>query len=177
VAAFFDKETQADSVFNQIEKSYLNTIALVSDKEPKPTVMSGIVYGDTWFLPGGQNYAARLFIDAGFTYLWSENQNNAFLELSFESVYEKAHTADFWIGVGSYTSLKELTETDQRYTRFDAVRNHKVYTYDYRKGATGGSEFLELGYLRPDMIIKDLVKIAYPELLPDYSLYFHRKLE
>jgi iron complex transport system substrate-binding protein len=52
-----------------------------------------------------------------------------------------------------------------------------VYTYDFRKGAKGGSEYLELGYMRPDIILKDLVKIAHPELLPEYELYFHKKLE
>ncbi|MFN7435963.1 MAG: hypothetical protein ACK5SJ_05930 [Bacteroidota bacterium] len=52
-----------------------------------------------------------------------------------------------------------------------------MYSYDARKGTKGGSEFLELGYLRPDLILKDLVKIAHPELLPDYTLYFHNRLE
>jgi iron complex transport system substrate-binding protein len=27
------------------------------------------------------------------------------------------------------------------------------------------------------MILQDLVKIAHPELLPDYTLYFHKHLE
>jgi iron complex transport system substrate-binding protein len=34
-----------------------------------------------------------------------------------------------------------------------------------------------LGYLRPDLILKDLVKIAHPELLPDYELFFHKRLD
>jgi iron complex transport system substrate-binding protein len=52
-----------------------------------------------------------------------------------------------------------------------------VYTYDARRGAKGGSEFLELGYSRPDIILKDLIKIAHPDLLPDHSLFFYKKLE
>lgn len=139
--------------------------------------MSGVVYGDTWFLPGGQNYASRLLKDAGYNYLWSSDESNGFLELSFESVYEKAHDADYWIGVASFKSLSEIGSADNRYTLFRPFREGNVYTYDARKGAQGGSEFLELGYLRPDIILMDLVKIAHPELLPDYELYFHQQLK
>ena len=177
MALFFDKEKQADSVFRVIEKSYLDVKDLVKIVTDKPTVMSGIVYGDAWFLPGGQNYASRILHDAGCAYLWEENTSNGYLELSFESVYEKAHDADLWIGVGNYTTLKELERGDHRYAQFKPFRTRSVYTYDARKGAKGGSEFLELGYLRPDLILKDLVKIAHPDLLEEYELYFHKRLE
>lgn len=177
MALFFNKEKEADSVFNEIEKEYLIANALVKDIGKRPTVMSGIVYGDVWFMPAGKNYAAHLLKDAGTTYLWNDTETNGFLELSFESVFEKAKEADLWIGVGSFNSLKEIQAAESRYTLFKPFRDKQVYTYNARKGAKGGSEFLELGYLRPDLILKDLVKIAHPELLPDYKLFFHKRLE
>lgn len=177
MALFLDKEKQADSVFNAIEKNYNETLAKVKVAERKPTVLSGIVYGDAWFLPGGQNYAAKLLKDAGCEYLWSDDTSNGYLELSFESVYQKAHDADLWIGVATMKSLNDLKNADERYARFKPFREKQVYTYDARKGAKGGSEFLELGYLRPDLILLDLVKIAHPELLPQHQLFFHKRLE
>ena len=177
MALFFNKEHQADSVFKIIEKNYLDAKAMADKVSEKPKVMSGIVYGDTWFLPGGQNYAAKLFRDAAANYLWSEDASHGWLELSFESVYEKAHNADLWIGVGTFKSLEEVKAADNRYTKFKPFKEKQVYTYDGRRGAKGGSEFLELGYLRPDIILQDLVKITHPELLPEYKLYFHKKLE
>lgn len=66
---------------------------------------------------------------------------------------------------------------DHRYAQFAPFRNKKIYNYDARIGAKGGNEFLELGYLRPDIILQDLVKIAHPELLPEHTLYFYRALE
>ena len=176
-AVFFNKEKEADSVFQAIAKSYTDVKSLTDQVANKPTVLSGIVYGDTWFLPGGQNYASRILSDAGCSYLWQENTSNGYLELSFESVYEKAHDADLWIGVGNFSTLKEIEAADHRYAQFKPFRSRSVYTYDARKGAKGGSEFLELGYLRPDLILKDLVKIAHPDLLKDHELYFHRRLE
>jgi iron complex transport system substrate-binding protein len=176
-AVFFNKEKEADSVFRAIEKSYTDVKSLTEQVPNKPTVLSGIVYGDTWFLPGGQNYASRILSDAGCSYLWQENTSNGYLELSFESVYEKAHDADLWIGVGNFSTLREIEASDHRYAQFKPFRSRSVYTYDARKGAKGGSEFLELGYLRPDLILKDLVKIAHPDFLKEYELYFHRRLE
>lgn len=177
VALFFNKEKAADSVFTVIEKEYLTTLELTKIAKQKPTVLSGIVYGDAWFMPAGKNYAARLFSDAGMDYLWNDTESNGFLELSFESVYAKAKEADLWIGVGSFNSLQEIEATESRYSLFKPFLQKQVYSYDARKGAKGGSEFLEFGYLRPDLILKDLVKIAHPELLPDYELFFHRRLE
>jgi iron complex transport system substrate-binding protein len=177
MALFFNKEKLADSVFNAIEKNYMETRKLADEAKSKPSVLSGIVYGDAWFLPGGQNYASKLLKDAGCRYLWEDDPSHGYLEISFESVYEKARNADLWIGVATFKSLAELKNSDHRYTKFKPYVERQVFTYDARKGAKGGSEFLELGYARPDIILKDLVKIAHPELLPDYELYFHKRLE
>lgn len=177
MALFFNKEKLADSIFSAIEWAYMATRKLTAESTKKPTVFSGVVYGDTWFMPGGQNYAAQLLRDAGYDYLWSSTDSNGYLELSFELVYEQARDADFWIGVASFTSLKEIEAADNRYAKFKAFHQGNVFTYDARKGAKGGSEFLELGYLRPDWILQDLVKIAHPELLPEYTPYFHKQLK
>lgn len=177
MALFFNKEKEAELVFDMIEKNYLNTKAMIADTMAHPTVLSGVVYGDAWFLPGGQNYNSKILKDAGYQYLWEDDPSNGYLQMSFESVYEKAHHADFWLGVASFASLQEIKNADERYTKFKPYQTQQVYTYDARKGAKGGSEFLELGYLRPDIILKDLVKIAHPELLSDYQLYFYKKLE
>jgi iron complex transport system substrate-binding protein len=128
-------------------------------------------------MPGGQNYAAKFFKDAGCEYLWSSDSTKGSLQLGFEAVYEKANAADLWIGVASFTTLEEIKNADERYTKFNPYRTKQVYTYSARKGAKGGSEFFELGYLRPDILLNDLVKIAHPELLPEYELYFHKQLQ
>jgi iron complex transport system substrate-binding protein len=177
MALFFNKERQADSVFQSIAKEYLAAQSLAKSASIKPTVMSGVVYGDVWFMPGGKNYAAQLLNDAGCNYLWSDTDSNGFLEVSFESVFAKSKDADLWIGVGSFKSLREIESAEKRYSLFKSFKDKNVFTYNTRVGAKGGSEFLELGYLRPDLILKDLVKIAHPDLLPGYEMYFYTKLD
>jgi iron complex transport system substrate-binding protein len=176
MALFFGKEKKADSVFSMIETDYHEIKQLTAQVKNRPTVLSGVVYGDAWFLPGGENNAAKLWKDAGCQYLWEGNNNNGYLQLSFESVYEKAHDADLWIGTATFKTLTEIKLADLRYTRFRPFREEHIYNYDARQGAKGGNEFLELGYLRPDLVLKDLVRIAHPQLLPDHKLFFHRKL-
>ncbi len=177
MALLFDKEAMADSVFKVIEQNYLTLKTTVDNKvNHRPSVMSGIVYGDAWFMPGGQNFAAKLLKDAGLDYLWADDATNGYLQVPFELVYEKANQADYWIGVGSFKTMPEIKNSDQRYAKFKAYTSKKVFTYDARQGAKGGSEFLELGYLRPDLILEDLVKIAHPQLMPDSTLFFHKRL-
>lgn len=177
MALFFNLQKMADSVFRHIESKYLTTQQLALSAASRPVVMSGIMYRDTWFAPGGKNYGARLLADAGCNYVWRHHDSEEHLELSYEAVLDKAHQADLWIGVGGFTSLDEMAKADIRYTRFKPFVTKQVYTYNARTGPTGGSEYLELGYLRPDIILNDLVKIAHPELLPEYELYFHARLK
>jgi iron complex transport system substrate-binding protein len=178
VGALLGKEAEADSVFAGIRDAYLHLQSLVSTQvQQRPTVLSGVVYADGWYLPGGRNYAARLLKDAGGAYLWAENSSSGYMNLSFESVAEMALDADFWIGVASFGSLQEMRQTDGRYAAFRAFQQGRVYSYNGRVGAKGGSEFLELGYLRPDLILADLVKILHPPLAKDHTLFFHFELK
>ncbi|MEP2771367.1 MAG: ABC transporter substrate-binding protein [Fulvivirga sp.] len=177
MALFFKKESKADSVFSEIEKNYNSLKGSVKGVAEKPTVLSGVVYGDTWYMPGGDNYASKIIDDAAGNYLWADDSSSGYLELSFEAVYEKAHQANYWIGVGSYRSLEGMSSTDNRYTDFEAFKNGNVYTYDARKGAKGGSEFLELGYLRPDLILDDLIKILHKDSISNDDLFFHGQLK
>lgn len=172
---FFGKEKIADSIFNVIAKEYETTKALTKNSTSSPTVLLGTVYGDTWFMPGGKNYAAEIMRDANTGYLWATDSTYGSLQLSFESVYSHAKDADLWI-VGSFDTYDQLKSADQRYALFKPFATKRVYNYNARKGAKGGNDFLELGYLRPDIVLKDLVKIAHPSMLPDHRLFFYAPL-
>lgn len=175
-AAFLNREQEADSVFSFIKNRYDSLATLTAGIHERPSVFSGVVYNGTWFMPGGKNWAAQFFSDAGADYLWSENNESGSLQLSFESVFDKAHDADLWIGAANYPSLRALAEADNRYSRFEAWKKGQVYTYTARLGETGGNEYLELGYSRPDIVLADLIRIIHPELLPGYEKYFYEKL-
>ena len=174
--ALLGKKYMADSIFNEIESDYLSLKKLTNEIESRPTILSGVVYGDTWFLPGGNNWAATFYQDAGGKYLWANDTTSGWLELSFEAVYEKANDADFWIGTSTINSKEELIGQDKRYNSFEPFEEDKVYNYNKIVGPNGGYDFFESGYSRPDLVLSDIIKILHPQLLPNYETTYFQKL-
>lgn len=173
----FGVEEKADLVFKKIEKDYLDAVELAKKARSKPTVLSGAIYQDQWYLPQGKSWAAQFLDNAHSDYLWRDSQGIGSLSLSFETVLEKAQNADFWIGPGQFTSFEELEKANPNYSYFKAVQKKKVYSFSSKKGKTGGVIYYELASNRPDLVVKDLVKILHPELLPEYELYFFEQLK
>ena len=175
--ALLDRQQEADSIFAEIEARYLSLVELAVNVESIPTILSGVVYGDTWFLPGGNNWASNFFDDAGGEYLWASDSASGWLELSFESVYSQAYDADYWIGTSTVNSRKELIGQDKRYETFQSFRKDQVYNYNKAIGPKGGYDFFESGYARPDLVLSDLIRILHPELLPGYETVYFQGLE
>ena len=173
----FDRNDRADSIFRSIETQYLEARRIAEQALEKPTVLSGVLYKDKWNLPAGESFTARLFEDANTNYLWKESPGTGSLILSFEAVYEKAEKADFWIGSGYYTSFSQLQEANPHYREFQACQNKSVYTFSKKRGINGGVVYFELAPLRPHIVLKDLIKVTHPELLPGYQPYFLEQLD
>ena len=173
----FGMEDKADLVFKTIEKDYLEAVQLAQKAHSKPTILSGAIYQDQWFLPQGKSWAAQFLENAHGDYLWAASEGTGSLSLSFETVLEKAENADFWIGPGQFTSFEQIEKANPNYKHFKAVQNKKVYSFSSKKGKTGGVIYYELASSRPDLVLKDLIKILHPELLPDYEFYFFEKLK
>lgn len=175
--ALFNQQHKADSIFSHIANAYESLKTRAQDVKNYPTVFSGIMYGDTWFLPGGQNSSATFYKDAGAQYIWEKDSTSGWLEISFESVFDKAHDADYWLGISTFNSKQELLNQDIRYGAFDAFKNDNIYSYHKRINPTGGYDYFESGYARPDLVLADLIHIFHPEILPDYTTYYFKKVE
>jgi cobalamin transport system substrate-binding protein len=175
--ALYNKEKQADSIFNTIERNYLEAKKIATSAKSKPTVLSGALHKDVWYLPNGTSTEAQFLKDANVTYLWSETYGKGSLALSFEAVFEKAKDADIWLSPSYYTSMEALEKANQHYTQFKAFQDHKVYSFSNTTGKTGGVLYYELGIARPDLVLKDIIKICHPELLQYYKPFFFKPLE
>ena len=135
------------------------------------------MYQDQWYVPQGESWASLFLKDAKANYLWSDTKGTGGLPLPFEVVLEKAQKADFWIAPGDFSSLQQLADSNPHYTEFEAFKNKKVYSYALNKGAKGGIVFFEWSPTRPDWVLKDLIKILHPELLPNYTTHFYQQLQ
>ncbi|MDY0779663.1 ABC transporter substrate-binding protein [Tenacibaculum sp. IB213877] len=173
-----NKQQEADSIFSVIEKNYLQAKDIAQQTTQKPTILSGaIMQKDVWNLPAGDSFVAQFLKDANTNYLWKDTEGKGSLSLSFESVLDKAQHADFWIAPGYFNTKEQLLQSNELYNKFEAFTNNQIYTPNLKKGTTGGVIYFELAPTRPDLVLKDIIKITHPELLPNYELSFFEKMK
>lgn len=175
--ALYGKQKQAEKLFTKIEKDFLKTISIAKMAKTTPTILAGDMYEDRWYLPKGSSWGSLLLRQANGDYIWQETSGTGSLSLSFEAVFEKAKNADVWITSGQFSSLKEMTNSNPHYAEFEAFKNKNVYSFSGKKGKTGGILYYELAPNRPDIVLKDIVKILHPELLIGYKPFFFEKLK
>lgn len=173
----FNEQQKANEYFNNIATEYNNAKKLVKNTRKKPTVLSGAIFQDVWYVPQGNSWMAQFINDAGGNYLWSDTKGTGSLSLSFEAVLDKAMNADFWIGPGEFTTFDQMMATNKHYGKFAAYQNKKIFSYSIKKGPTGGIIFYEDAPNRPDLVLKDLILILHPELLPKYQPVFIESLK
>ena len=176
-ACFFNKEQLADSLFAITEKKYLDLKKLTEHQTVRPTVLTEIKYGDTWYVPGGKSYVANLLADAGANYFWSNEKQTGSMPLPFETVYTKAKDCDFWINLYQVNSQKELLSYDERYGLFNAFKKNKLYNNNKIQNSKGYSNYWEAGITNPDEVLADLISIISPALLPNHTLIYYKQIE
>ena len=169
VAAFYNKEQLADSLFSQIEGDYLEVSAIAQSVSHRPTVMAGGNFKGTWYMPSGTSYMGRLFADAGADYFYkNEASTSASLALNFETVLNNFHNADVWLNAPTAT-LNALIQMDERHNLFRSAREGRVYGFYGRTLPDGANDFWESAVARPDLVLKDLIWALHPNLLPEYT--------
>jgi iron complex transport system substrate-binding protein len=172
-----NKEKEADSIFKSIEKKYIDAKNIALKAIKKPTIISGGLFKDIWNLPAGDSFEATFLKDANTNYLWKETTGKGSLSLNIENVFEKGKDADIWVSPSFHTSLDDLKNTNEIYANFKAFKNGEIYSFSNKKGEKGGIIYFELATARPDLVLKDLIKIAHPELMTNYELTFFEKLK
>ena len=175
--SLYGLDSKANTIFSEIENEYNTTLSLAKKAASKPTVLCGAMYQEQWYVPQGESWASLFLKDAQSNYLWADTKGNGSLAVPFETILEKAQNADFWIAPGDFSSLKQMSDSNPHYIQFTSFKNKKVYSYSVNKGAKGGIIYFEWSPTRPDWVLKDLIKIFHPELLPNHKLFFFQKLD
>ncbi len=177
LAAFFNKEREAKTIFDTIATTYEQMVAKTKEITEKSTVFLNAPYNGEWWIPGGNTYLVKFLEDAGAAYLWADDPSIGSHVLDFEVVYEKAAEADYWLHPGTWNSLREGLAVDERFAQFRAFQQGNVYNNNARVNEHGGNDYWESGLTRPDIILADLIKIFHPELVPEHEIVYYKKLE
>lgn len=177
-ALFLNRETQAQDKFEAIAQDYEQLVALAKTAVDRPTVLVGFSYNGTWYVPGGNSFAAQFLKDAGANYVWSDTDTQGSIPLSFESVFAQAATVDYWLNVSQdWRTLDDAIADDERYGTFQPWQTGQVFNNDARVNPQGGNDYWESGVLNPHVILADLIKLFHPDLLPEHELFYYRQLE
>lgn len=175
-AAFLDLSPKADSIFTEIKNRYNNIKKVSSTVKNRKTLITGKRYGQTWWVPGGDSYAAKTYKDASARYIWEEDASAGSLALSFEEVYLKAASADVWLirymKDGGELTLEELKKEYESYALFDAFKNKRVYGCN-----TSTTSYFVYASTQPDIELKDIATILYPELFDNKETTYYKLLK
>ena len=170
----FGQLYKADSIFAEVEKNYNDLKVLAQSQTSKPKLLCELKSGSAWYVPGGRSTTGRLYHDAGAEYAFNHYPNSGAVPLSFETVFDKSQDADIWLMKYNHATDKTLTSMREDYgpyARFKAFKQKQVYGCN-----TAYKEYYEDFPFHPDKVLKDLIKIFYPTLLPDYELKYFNKL-
>ncbi|PWJ44489.1 ABC transporter substrate-binding protein [Sediminitomix flava] len=176
-ACFFNKEKEANEVFDLVEENYLKSKEIAAEVTNRPKVLTGLSYQGAWHVPNENSYIATLLSDAGADLPWENNKGTASTPMAFEVVYEKGHKCDYWINISSIRNKKELIQTDHRFNDFLAVKDNHLFNNNKRLNALGWNEYYETSTMSPDIVLKDLIKIFHPDLIKEHELYYYQTLE
>lgn len=157
-------EKQANMIFDTTEKQYLKLKALSKKAKPCPTVLMDKIENGVWYVPGGNSTIAQELRDAGMIYSYSSSKDAGSLQLAPESVLDNNVNADVWImryykADKTPLTLDELKAESQSYSMIKAFKDKNVYGCN-----TASSTFFEDIPFRPDLLLRDFIIIANPDI-------------
>jgi iron complex transport system substrate-binding protein len=155
---------------NQVDaivKNYNDALALVSSKKTYSNCFIWLPYQDQWYVAKASWVA---FKDAKANYLWSNVAGTGSIGLSFEQVLEKPNGKR--ITTGPYKTVAELNAINPHTVNLMLLKANKSILLKERK-RNRRLIYYESAASRPDLVLKDYIKIFILDLL---YIYLCKKL-
>ena len=161
--AVFGCLPKADSIYASVCDAYGRTRAMDDGQLAiGKSIMSGMSWRGTWYVPAGGTFMGNLFRDAGAQYKYEDNPSTASIPLTMEHALQDFATTDIWVGCEANT-LQELAAIDSKHTWFKAYQTGQVYNFRRRLLPSGANDFWESGTVHPERILSDLKKVLYSD--------------
>lgn len=176
-SVFFDKLEVARKIYSGIERRYMSLSKLASQHPRKDTVFLNIPYSGTWFMPAKNGFMAGVLQDAGLKYIWPESKRGNSLKLSFEEVLLKSEELDLWLNPSDVNSKKELLAIDSRFALLRPFQTGMIWNNNLKEIEGKTNDFFETALARPDLLLKDLMIVFYPELFQGVKPRWYHRLQ
>lgn len=124
----------------------------------KPKVITELPEQGIWTMPGGNSYAARLLMDAGADYPFAENSSTGSIRMNYETVFDRARDADFWLikTFGPPLTHSDLLQLHPFNSRFKAFTTDGIYAAN-----TAQCNLFEEFPFHPDLLLADYIAIFH----------------
>lgn len=169
------RASAADSLFSAVCSGFEQLRSIVSDTLQRPSLLCELKSSSAWYMPAGGSTMGQMYRMAGADYLFSYCKGSGSVPLSFETVLSRAANADVWLikyNSDSDKSYSSLLADFGGYVHFAPFEERNIYACN-----TGKKPFYEETPFRPDLLLRELVAIFHPQLLPSYKLRYYEKLQ
>lgn len=168
-------EDKADSLFAKVEKEYTALSKIGKSQHIKPKLLCDTKSGSAWYMPGGNSTLGHIFADAGADYLFADRKESGSICLSFEHVYQQAREADIWLikyGAKQPLTYTSLSADFKSYEAFKPWKSRSIYACN-----TFHTPYYEETPFHPERLLRDLIHIFHPQLLPNYEPKYYQPLD
>lgn len=170
IAAFYDREGEADAVFKRrLERlDELTELAAKIPEDERPVAAGGNVYSGVVYTQGGDSVAAGEWRKAGGRYFLPEGSGGGQLRLTMEEFFDRARNADILIysSMIKYTPNKRaLLEENPLFAEFSAFKNDRIYVL-------ADGYYMNVG--RIDEKFEETAAIFQPEMFTGGGLFFEK---
>ena len=170
----FGKAALGDSIFFAVCDEYeaLSKVALSAGEFPR--LMCELKSSSAWYVPSAESTMGRMYTDAGADYLFSFSKGRGSTPLSFETVLDKAADADVWLF--KYNSPIDKTYSSllsefPGYSHFAPFKMQNIYACN-----THRKHIFEETAFHPERLLKELIEIFHPGLIPGYTMRYYEKM-
>lgn len=161
------KEHTADSIFSVVEANYNSIKARVAKEKTRPTVVTEMKSGNTWYIAGNRSTVGRLIADAGGKYIFSDVNTSGSQPFSPEKAFMRAQKADIWLIKYNYaTDMTKQALADE----WTSNKYMKAFTLGNVYGCNMAyARLFEETPFHPDIMLAEYANIFHPGLLKDYN--------
>lgn len=173
-ARLVGKGDVGDSIFDSVCNEYVSLRSLASSAGKRPKLMCELKSGSAWYVPGGGSTMGILYADAGADYIFASNNTGGSIPLSYEVMLDKASDADVWLV--KYNSPSDMTRASlvadfKGYSYFKPFTEGNIYACN-----TARKRVFEETAFHPERLLRELLFIFHPGLLPGYELVYYEKM-
>ncbi|WP_299534670.1 ABC transporter substrate-binding protein [Ulvibacterium sp.] len=172
-ALFFNAEKEANQVFENIADKIKTLKSITQSVALKESALWGFYTSKQRWKMHINSIPAQYMVDAGLKNVLLDNTKanaDGAQTLTTEELLLKGKDVEHWV-IGDIHAGPLPKESIMN--NFEAWRTGNLYHNMERiKPKENASDWYAKAIVRPDIVLEDLIRLVYPQLLPDHSLVF-----